>query len=317
MDIPNHWLMTRRRFLGGAAATMAAYGCTSTKRTAATNTSGKRAPTTATTTAPPRAGDRPDPSKPEGTDTLPQIEHIVVVMMENHSFDNYFGMLGRGDGFTLDADGQPDQRQPRRRRQAPCGRSTWPTPASCRSSRARTGTRPTSQCDNGAMDGFVRSDSGPVAMGYWTGDDLPFYYGLARHVPALRPLVRLVPGRRPTRTAASCSPAPRRGNISTDLNTIAARSTPPNGTILDALDAHGIAWRNYYTDLPDDRAVLTRRCGRTRDKLVKIDQFFTDAAAGTLPAFCLVDPDFDRGVGGEPRRHHAWARRSRPRSSTP
>jgi len=35
------------------------------------------------------------PRRPAGVDTLPKIRHIVVVMMENHSFDNYFGMLGR------------------------------------------------------------------------------------------------------------------------------------------------------------------------------------------------------------------------------
>ena len=41
-------------------------------------------------------GDRPDASRPAGTDLLPQIKHIVVLMMENHSFDNYLGTLGRG-----------------------------------------------------------------------------------------------------------------------------------------------------------------------------------------------------------------------------
>ena len=45
-----------------------------------------------------RPGDRPDPSRPAGTDMLPQIKHIVVLMMENHSFDNYLGTLGRGEG---------------------------------------------------------------------------------------------------------------------------------------------------------------------------------------------------------------------------
>ena len=30
-------------------------------------------------------------------------------MMENHSYDNYLGMLtGRGDGFPLGADGEPE-----------------------------------------------------------------------------------------------------------------------------------------------------------------------------------------------------------------
>ena len=40
-----------------------------------------------------RPGDRPDSSRPAGTDMLPQIKHIVVLMMENHSYDNYFGLL--------------------------------------------------------------------------------------------------------------------------------------------------------------------------------------------------------------------------------
>src|SRR3954453_18052223 len=38
-------------------------------------------------------GALPNPSLPEGTPTMPQIEHIVVVMMENHSFDNIIGMV--------------------------------------------------------------------------------------------------------------------------------------------------------------------------------------------------------------------------------
>ena len=42
-------------------------------------------------------GERPAPDRPAGTDLIPQIKHIVVLMMENHSYDNYLGMLaGRG-----------------------------------------------------------------------------------------------------------------------------------------------------------------------------------------------------------------------------
>jgi hypothetical protein len=38
----------------------------------------------------------PDPNLPVGTDTLPAIHHIVVLMMENHSYDAYLGALERG-----------------------------------------------------------------------------------------------------------------------------------------------------------------------------------------------------------------------------
>src|SRR5579862_7952876 len=64
---------------------------------------------------PGRPGDRtehPDPARPAGTDMLPQVKHIVVLMMENHSFDNYLGTLGRGEGFPLGDDGTPDAENP-------------------------------------------------------------------------------------------------------------------------------------------------------------------------------------------------------------
>src|SRR6201988_1540590 len=63
--------------------------------------------------ASPSAGPLPEPGGPAGTDLLPQIKHIVVLMMENHSYDNYLGMLaGRGEGFPLDGDGRPTVTNP-------------------------------------------------------------------------------------------------------------------------------------------------------------------------------------------------------------
>src|SRR5262249_27145695 len=50
----------------------------------------------------------PRPDRPAGTDLLPQISHIVVLMMENHSYDNYLGMLrGSGEGFPRGWGGRP------------------------------------------------------------------------------------------------------------------------------------------------------------------------------------------------------------------
>lgn len=47
----------------------------------------------------------PDPSREVGTHCLPQVEHIVILMMENHSSDNYFATLGHGEGLTALPDG--------------------------------------------------------------------------------------------------------------------------------------------------------------------------------------------------------------------
>src|SRR5580704_9244721 len=60
----------------------------------------------------------PDPTRQAGTptDALP-FDHIVCLMQENHSFDNYFGMLPRrgqpkADPFTFDARGRPINSNP-------------------------------------------------------------------------------------------------------------------------------------------------------------------------------------------------------------
>src|ERR1700733_6882575 len=57
-------------------------------------------------------GSLPFPRRPP--DTIPQIEHLVVLMMENPSFDNRLGMLDRHDvdGFRLGRDGLPTATNP-------------------------------------------------------------------------------------------------------------------------------------------------------------------------------------------------------------
>jgi phospholipase C len=61
----------------------------------------------------------PNPALPAGTDTMPEIGHVFVLVLENHSYDNFLGMLGRGpgqrsrgDGFTLASDGLPTATNP-------------------------------------------------------------------------------------------------------------------------------------------------------------------------------------------------------------
>ena len=126
---------------------------------------------------------------PVGQDCLPQIRHIVVLMMENHSYDNYLGTLNRGDGLPRDGSGTSTAANP--------AGDGQPISAHRLTSTEQHVGVPSQAWDasheqyaNGRNDGFVRSaerqqhqaDPG-VAMGYWTEDDLPFYYSLARTFP--------------------------------------------------------------------------------------------------------------------------------------
>ncbi|MEK6250787.1 MAG: alkaline phosphatase family protein [Actinomycetota bacterium] len=132
-------------------------------------------------------GDLPDPRLPEGTETMPQIDHIVVVMMENHSFDNILGVLpeqarrgrpldglpvshGQQVAFNLDAQGNKVYSA---HAETPCQEDGVPSQAWNASHLSY---------DGGRNDGFVRA-SGPVAMRYYDDSDLPFTYSLAEHFP--------------------------------------------------------------------------------------------------------------------------------------
>ncbi|HEY5154869.1 MAG TPA: alkaline phosphatase family protein, partial [Acidimicrobiales bacterium] len=219
--VPGDRGVSRRSFLIGGGATAAAValaGCAGGSDRGATASTSPGSTGPPSTSPPRRAGERPDPTRPEGTDLVPQIDHVIVVMMENHSFDNYFGMLGRGDGFTLDADGRPTNANPdangtdlRAFHMAnTCQLDKQP-------SQAWNATH--AQWNNGAMDGFVRSDSGPVAMGYWTSEDLPFYYGLGRTFPLCDRWFGSCMGQTyPNRRFLLAATA--RGNIRTEIGTL-------------------------------------------------------------------------------------------------
>jgi phospholipase C len=236
-------------------------------------------------------GSRPRPDLPEGTDTVPQLEHIVVLMMENHSFDNRFGTLRRPgvDGLHLDRDGVPTASNP-----YPDGsvQHAFHLPTTCQlpAKPAQDWVDSHIQYNGGRNDGFVRSGSGPVAMGYWLPEDQPFYASLASVFPlADRYFASLLgqtfPNRRYLLAATSF------GQVGDDLPTLT--TYPPNGTIQDRLDAHGITWKTYY-DLASNPTTLLfpPLFFKNPEKHVSNVEFFVDAAAGNLPNFCIVDPNY-------------------------
>jgi phospholipase C len=252
-------------------------------------------------------GSRPFPGLPVGTDTMPQIEHVVVLLLENHSFDNFFGMLGRGDGFTLGADGLPTASNA-----YPDGRvqHAFHMPTTCQlgGSPSQEWAASHTAYNNGLMDGFVRAQPSAgakagVAMGYWTGADLPFTYSLASVFPIAdrwfcSVLGQTDPNRRYVIAGTSSGMTddiafpPTLGSISQDL----LLAAPAHGTIFDRLNSQRISWTDYTQSFPtgttaelypvDDTLLMTGSHKKA------MSAFFTDAAAGRLPAFSFLDPDY-------------------------
>ncbi len=191
----------------------------------------------------------PNASVAAGTDCLPQIRHVVVLMMENHSFDNYFGTLGHGEGLSAEADGGwgPANKDSNGNEVRP-----FHLDSTVQHSGVPTQTWHAShiQFNDGANDGFVRSveqtlpgKDPHVPMGYWTDADLPFYAGLARtfaladrwHCSLLGPTF-------PNRRFLIAGTA---NGLIDDVFT-GMIDYPHTGTIFDLLDRHGIPWANYH-----------------------------------------------------------------------
>ncbi len=125
---------------------------------------------------------------------LTDIDHIVILMQENRSFDHYFGTLSGVRGFgdanpLLLPNGQPVFYQPDSSSPGgfvlPFNLDTHRTSAQRLNDLSHNWGPLHDSWNGGHMDGWVsahrKSDGafGPLTMGYYTRDDLPFYYALA------------------------------------------------------------------------------------------------------------------------------------------
>jgi phospholipase C len=241
---------------------------------------------------PPRRqpGSLPYPKLPPGTDTIPQIEHIVVLMMENHSYDNKLGMLRRpgADGFLLGPDGRPLATN---RYRGGNIQHAFRMPTTCQLTGfpSQTWRDSHTQFGGGRLDGFVESGSGPVSMGYWEQADQPFYYSLASVFPIAdryfcSVLGQTFPNRRYLISATSI------GMINDTIP--ALTDYPANGTIFDKVAGAGLTWRDYFTTLPTVELYPELYEKNVGTNVLPISGFFADAAAGTLPNLALVEPNY-------------------------
>jgi phospholipase C len=170
-EIP-HAGVTRRQLLGTAGAAAAAASLPFAARASAAAPSRRR------------------------SDGLSRIEHIVIYMQENRSFDNYFGTLRGVRGFgdknpvTLptgkDVFHQPDAGSPdgftlpfRFDTFTTCGMAGGIDKDPFNSPDVPHGWTDSHDAWNGGkMDGWIAA-KGRNCMGYYTRDDLPYYYALA------------------------------------------------------------------------------------------------------------------------------------------
>jgi phospholipase C len=194
---------------------------------------------------------------------LTDIEHVVILIQENRSFDHYFGSYRGVRGFS-DPSMAYQQPNPANTTSPPIGAllpfhlDTATTNAACTHDITHDWVSQHQSWNNGAMDGFVTSrmaanaNDAVLAMGYYNRADIPYYYGLADAFTICDNYFCSVIGptdpNRLYTMAASLDPDGTNGGPV--LETIITNRSAFYGkltytTMPEQLEARGISWRVY------------------------------------------------------------------------
>jgi phospholipase C len=300
----------RRTFLAGLAAgtgALALSACGASSDGGGSNTGGP-AGSAGVSAGGTSANEIPSPS---GTNryTLPRpvlpdpttsgIDHIVLVTMENRSFDHFMSWVPGAEGMPpnqLFTDNFAQQH-------APFLLSANPDYGfqACNfadPNHSFAGGR--IHLANGAMNGFLLSTATSetqgdlLPIGFYQAADLDFFRGVAsQYTVSDFYFSGILSETFPNRIYLHAGATDRLSNTTTV-------STLP--TIWDNLAAKNVSATYFYHDTPFTALFGNRYTGISQ----MFPQFLTQAANGTLPSFCMIDPIFSgeaQGVSADDHPH--------------
>jgi phospholipase C len=243
------------------------------------------------------------PQPPLDRGLLANIDHIVVLMMENRSFDHMLGYL-RKDGTRLDIDGlKGGEKNTYMGKDYP----SFPLPGTV----FNPGPCHERECvkdqvNDGALDGFVanyapRAEAKNISpgeiMGYYRAGQVPVYDALARHFLICQRWFAAHPGPTfPNRFYTLTGRLNRDSLGEWQNNNPEGSSFLPifTKTIFDHLTAQGVTWR-YYEHGYCSLRLFERYTYDTEHILeagIDAKNFVADARAGSLQSVTFIDPDF-------------------------
>jgi phospholipase C len=292
--------MDRRRFLAlgaGAAFAAALAACT-----------GDSHPGTAHRSEPTDRGRQPDAADLGDPKRAP-FDHVVLLMMENRSFDHLLGWLPGADGRQagLSYPGLDGRRYPTHDLGAQYQACQYLDPQ-------HQWPAGQTQLDHGRGDGFLftQVNEGGQApadlwpIGYYTERAVPILGTLAREYTTFdRYFSSLNAGTWPNRLyqVAAATDVDITGIILGDGTAIPASKIQT--TIWDRLRDAGLTG-GYYAYGEPMTAVFAS--GKYADITHPVDDFFTACRAGTLPNVTLVEPDYTSASesAGTSNDDHPW-----------
>jgi phospholipase C len=217
------------------------------------------------------------------------IEHVVVVMMENRSFDHMLGWLpgsrGKQSGLKyVDSAGVTHRTW---------HLDTFTGDGFSDPSHSFNGGRV--EFNDGKCDGWLRAGNNDIfSIGYYTADDLAFYGSAAPYWTVCDHFFSSFMGPTyPNRFYMHSAQTDRQTNTF-DISTLP--------TIWDSLQAAGRTGRYYYSDLP----FIALYGQKHLPIAVPYQQLVADCASGSLPNVSFVDPRFlttETGIQNDDHPH--------------
>jgi len=269
-----------------------------------------------TTPPPPPPPPNPTPS----TASLNSINHFILFMQENRSFDHYFGQLNvyrAANGLPQDVDtwgpdttpanvatagydpatGKPGPMIPAFHMQSACSEnlsSAWDESHRAFNINDRSLKNPPDLMNGFAfVEGHFAADSaafgfgtfldvtGKRAMGYYDSSDLPYYYFMASNFATSDRWYSPVPARtHPNRLYWMA--ATSQGWVVPPTQQLPAK------TIFNLLDAANISWKIYLSGTKTYFSYFSYSNSH-KANVVPLQQYFDDVKNGTLPQVAYIE----------------------------
>jgi phospholipase C len=269
----------------------------------------------------------------EANSGIYKIKHVIWIIQENHSFDNYFGTFPNADGLvpTIKLPTRPGGKPSVKPFHMPKGQPLIDLEHSWESAHA---------CyDNGRMDGFVWAEGTPYTMGYYDSTDIPNYWRYAEtYTLCDRYFSSEMSGSSPNHVFTVAAQSGIVNNVGS-LESLKKVMDDDDGfnfiSIVKRFIGKGISWK-YYVETqpapPDSEEVNSHLSNlaypnpktftlwnpmpgfkEVRDNpeimkhLVSQNDFYNDLKQGTLPQVSWLIPDFqDSEHPPEPLKQGMW-----------
>jgi len=221
--------------------------------------------------------------------TMP-VEHIVVIMQENHSFDNYFGKLNAPEFYGKAIDGL----KPEMKSKSLDSKAVHPYHETdfCVHDAAHDWNAEHIGWNFGQNDNFIEMNGETQAMGYYTDKELPYYYALANQFavadryfsPSLAPTY---PNRFFLYTGTAF------GHIKND--SAPQEKKYSQKTIFDELNEKNISWKYYSEEKGAYIKHFKSLWENSKAKMVPMTEYAADLKLGTLPQVVFLESREDQG----------------------